>query len=87
MHPLLMPFVVASFMGNPVISRVTTGEAFHTQLQPQVLMMAPAVAPVSKPFPTEKLQPKWSGTIAGYGLTVTPKRETGGFKVDFELSW
>jgi hypothetical protein len=87
MHPLLMPFVVASFMGNPSVSRVTTSEAFRTQLQPQILMISSTVAPVSKPFPTDKLQPKWSGTVGGYGLTVTPRRESGGFKVDFELSW
>jgi hypothetical protein len=85
MHPLLMPFLMASFMGNPAISHVATGETFHTQLhtdlQPKVLMLAPAAAPVSKPFP------KWTGKVGDYGLTVTPKRETGGFKVDFELSW
>ena len=87
MHPLLMPFVVASFMGSPAISVAATGETFHTQLQPHVLMLGPVAAPVSKPFPTDKLQPKWTGTIAGYALTVTPKRESGGFKVDFELKW
>jgi hypothetical protein len=63
--------------------------AVRTQLKPTVLMIEPTPAPIElKPTLTvDSLKPRWTTRVGGYGLTFTPKKESGGFKLDIELAW
>ena len=86
MHPLLMPLVVASLMGSPALGR-GLGEIAYTQVQPRVLDVKTEAKPVDFKFPTDKIQPKWTGKVGGLDLALIPKKPSGGFEIDLEIKW
>jgi len=96
MHPLLMPALLASFLGSPSFSGHGTIEVSSLQrplpritevaLSPSYLTLPNANA-VTVSLPTDKLRPRWTGKVGDYALTVTPRKESGGFKIDVEVAF
>lgn len=90
MHPILMPLVVATFMGNPMNFQAAGGDGFRTQVQPRILMLDPTLAHLSAPvarFSTDSLRPEWSGKVGEYNVTLRPRKESGGFKIDLQIDF
>jgi hypothetical protein len=96
MHPFLMPALLASFLGNPSFSAPSAVEVSSLQrplarstevaISPSYLTL-PTTSTVSVSLPTEKLRPRWTGKVGDYALTVTPRKESGGFKIDVEVAF
>jgi len=96
MHPFLMPTLLATFLGNPSFSVHSSIEVSSLQQPPariEQVALAPSYlllpttsdAPIN--LPTDKLKPSWTGKVGDYALTVTPRKESGGFKIDVEVKF
>jgi hypothetical protein len=91
MHPLLMPLVAASLLGSPVLTR-GLAEVSIAQVQPHVLtttldFRTAEAKPVELELPTDRIQPKWTGKVAGLDMALIPKKPSGGFEIDLEIKW